>query len=116
MAQKIVQVNGRLVVPVEEFEAQNGADVAQFFAGVPGLRKAWLVRKRVQHLPELPHLVLGFTATPWYLPRTAKRIRQTQDSIAEGVVFPGPAGVIGVEGGNAAIRRKMQKVAGGRLL
>ncbi len=44
MAQKIVQVNGRLVVPVEEFEAQNGADVAQFFAGVPGLLwKIWLV-------------------------------------------------------------------------
>jgi Zn-dependent protease with chaperone function len=105
----------------DTFEAHGLSDAAvealrRQLAGVPGLRKAWLVRKRVQHLPELPHLVLGFTATPWYLPRTAKRIRQTQDSIAEGVVFPGPAGVIGVEGGNAAIRRKMQKVAGGRLL
>ena len=65
MAQKIVQVNGRLVVPVEEFEAQNGADVAQFFAGVPGLLwKIWLVDRArgeagdlvVDDARPLPHL------------------------------------------------------------
>lgn len=44
MAEKILQVVGRLVVPVDEFEQQNSLETAQFFAGVPGLRwKIWLV-------------------------------------------------------------------------
>ncbi len=46
MPQKIVQINGRLVVPAEEFERQNGAEGAQFFADVPGLLwKIWLINK-----------------------------------------------------------------------
>jgi len=44
MSQKIVQVNGRLVVPAEQFERENGTEGARFFAGVPGLLwKIWLI-------------------------------------------------------------------------
>jgi len=46
MPQKIVQINGRLIVPAEEFERQNGTEGAQFFANVPGLLwKIWLINK-----------------------------------------------------------------------
>ena len=46
MSQKIVQINGRLVVPAEEFERQNGTEAANFFADVPGLLwKIWVVNK-----------------------------------------------------------------------
>ncbi|MCL5999553.1 MAG: YdhR family protein [Chloroflexi bacterium] len=46
MSQKILQINGRLVVPAEEFERQNGVDGAQFFAGVPGLLwKIWIINR-----------------------------------------------------------------------
>ena len=44
MTQKILQVNGRLVVPVEEFEQHARAEDAQFFTTVPGLVwKIWLI-------------------------------------------------------------------------
>ena len=46
MTQKIVQINGQLTVPVEEFERQNGVEAAAFFAGVPGLLwKIWIVNR-----------------------------------------------------------------------
>jgi rhodanese-related sulfurtransferase len=44
MTQKIVHINGRLVVPAAEFERQNGTEAATFFAGVSGLLwKIWLI-------------------------------------------------------------------------
>lgn len=46
MTQKIVQINGKLVVPAEQFERENGVDGAKFFAGVPGLLwKIWLINR-----------------------------------------------------------------------
>lgn len=44
MAQRIVQINGRLVVPVEEFEQHARPEDAQFFTTVPGLLwKIWII-------------------------------------------------------------------------
>jgi hypothetical protein len=80
------------------------------------MRKAWLVRKRVQHLTERPHLVLGFTTTPWWSLASAKRVRETQSRIAERVVFPGAAEVVCAEAGNAGIAKQMQKVAASRVV
>ena len=50
MTEKILQVVGRLVVPVDEFERQNALEGAHFFAGLPGLRwKIWIVdRERAE--------------------------------------------------------------------
>lgn len=46
MAQRIIQVNGRLLITPDEFDRQNGAEGAQFFAQVPGLVwKIWLVNR-----------------------------------------------------------------------
>jgi len=84
-------------------------------ARVTGVRKAWLVRKRVQHLPDRPHLVFGFTTTPWWAFATAKRRRATQARIVEQVVFPLATTVVCVEGDNAPFKRKLRKVAGARI-
>jgi hypothetical protein len=46
MSQMILQVNGRLVVPADEFEEHARPEDAQVFAGVPGLLwKIWLVNR-----------------------------------------------------------------------
>lgn len=46
MSQKILQVNAKLVAPPEQFERENGAEVARFFADVPGLLwKIWLLNR-----------------------------------------------------------------------
>lgn len=109
------------VTPKDTFE-QHGLASEQVealraqLAAVPGVRKAWLVRKRVQHLPERPHLVLGFTTTPWWRYTSAKRMRATLDRIIEGVVFPTSTAVICVEGRNVSIRRKMRRTTRSRVL
>lgn len=44
MPQKILQIVGRLVVPVEEFEQHARPEDAQFFTTIPGLLwKIWLI-------------------------------------------------------------------------
>ena len=49
MSQKIVQINARLVVPPGQFEQENGAEVAQFFANVPGLLwKIWIINREAE--------------------------------------------------------------------
>ncbi len=80
------------------------------------MRKAWLVRKRVQHLPEQAHLVLGSTTTPWWSLARTRRIRQTHSRSAGTVGFPEPAAVICVEGANAEIGKKMWKAAADRVV
>lgn len=46
MTEKILQVVGRLVVPVDEFWRQNPVEAAHFFAGLPGMRwKIFLVNE-----------------------------------------------------------------------
>jgi rhodanese-related sulfurtransferase len=46
MSQKILQINAKLVVPPEQFERENSAESAQFFAGVPGLLwKIWIINR-----------------------------------------------------------------------
>jgi rhodanese-related sulfurtransferase len=46
MPQKIVQIVGKLVVPAEQFEKENGKEGARFFADVPGLLwKIWLMNR-----------------------------------------------------------------------
>lgn len=37
MTQKILHINGRLVVPAEQFKRENGAEAAGIFANMPGL-------------------------------------------------------------------------------
>jgi Zn-dependent protease with chaperone function len=83
---------------------------------VPGVIAAWLVRKRVQHLPDRPHLVLGFKTTPWWRLRNERRIRQTQERLLASVVFPTSTSVFCVEGDNGAIAKRLRKSAGAQVI
>ncbi len=119
--QQLAEAERSHIAAQDTFEPHGLADaqvaaLRKQLAAVAGVRKAWLVRKRVQHLPERPHLVLGFTTTRWWSLASAKRTRETQQRIADGVAFPVPAGVICVEGGNAGIGKKMRKIDGSRVV
>jgi Zn-dependent protease with chaperone function len=81
---------------------------------IPGLRKAYLVRKRVQYHPERPFFVLGFTVR---LALRARRLRaEVQQRILNDVSFPGETLVVSVEGGNYRFGRKFFWMRGSRIL
>src|SRR5262249_55728406 len=83
---------------------------------IPGLRKAYFVKKRVMHMPERPRYVLGFTLGGW-LPWGKKDSSQVAlRRIQESVQFPGETMILSVEGNNSAFRRKFRWMRGSRIV
>jgi hypothetical protein len=83
---------------------------------IPQLRKAYLVRKRVEHLPHHALYVLGHAVTPWWNLLSSKRATAVQQAILDQVNFPGETLIVNVEGGNARFARKLRRVAHSRIL
>lgn len=85
-------------------------------AAVSGLRKAYLVRKRVRHFPDRPCYVLGYSTTPFYRLRSKRRTEQVLRDIQSSVDFPGETIIICVEGENYRFGRKLRFMRGTRVL
>lgn len=83
---------------------------------IPRLRRAFLVRKKVQHLPDRPCYVLGFGITPWYSFYRARRVKEALEQIQQSVTFPGETLILNAEGDNAHFARKFRRVAGARIV
>ncbi len=92
------------------------ANLRQQLQKIPGLRKAYLVRKRVQHLPHHPLYVLGHVVTSWWGLLSSKRAVAVQQAILDSVNFPGQTLIVNVEGGNAGFARKFRRVSRSRIL
>lgn len=83
---------------------------------VPGVRKAYFVRKRVQNFPERPCYVLGFRIARlfgWYSKRRAAEVLAR---IRETVSFPGETLILNVEGENYRFGRKLFWMRGSRIV
>lgn len=92
------------------------ARLRQQLQKIPGLRKAYLVRKRVEHLAHHPLYVLGHVVSPWWKPHRKKLAAAVQQTILENVNFPGETLIISVEGENARFARKLRKAPRSRVL
>jgi Zn-dependent protease with chaperone function len=84
---------------------------------IPGLRKAYFVRKRVKHMPERTCYILGYTVRRGWLPGQAKgSVQAALQRIQETVSFPGETLILSVEGANAAFGRKFRWMRGSRIV
>ena len=83
---------------------------------IPGLRKAYLVRKQLQHRPEQPLFILGFCVTPWWKLHRNKRAMQAQQQILDQVRMPGETLVVNLEGQNYRFHRKLRFRRGTRIV
>lgn len=92
------------------------AKLRQQLQRIPGLRKAYLVRKRVEHLSHHPLFVLGHVVSPWWKPHRKKLAATVQQAILDNVSFPGETLIISVEGENARFSRKLRRVTRSRIL
>jgi hypothetical protein len=82
---------------------------------VPGLSRAYLVRKRVLHRPEAPLYVLGFAATTLGVGNSA-RSRAVMVQLRSAVEFPGETLIISVQGTNQHFGRAFRAVPGSQIL
>lgn len=83
---------------------------------VPGLRKAYFVRKKTLHFQQYPCYVLGFSTTGMLSLHTKRRVADVLQKIQASVRFPGETLIINVEGGNYRFGRKFWWMGGARIL
>jgi Zn-dependent protease with chaperone function len=83
---------------------------------VPELRKAYLARKRVQHLTGRPFYILGFKATRRLLLfRDRTREQRVLHALQHNVLFPGETLIVCLEGENYWLDRKFRFKRGTRI-
>ena len=83
---------------------------------IPGLCKAYLVKKRIPSRPGLLFYVLGYTATEKYRFYNKRRAIQVLDQIQQTVTFSGETSIINVEKSNAKFEKIFLKVNDSRIL
>jgi Zn-dependent protease with chaperone function len=83
---------------------------------IPGLRRAYYVRKRVKHFPDRPCYVLGYRATGLFQLYRERRVKEVLGKIQESVTFPGETIIINVDGPNYQFDRKFWWMRGAKLL
>jgi Zn-dependent protease with chaperone function len=72
--------HGLEAAQIDELRAQLG--------GIATVGKAYLLRKRVQHFPNRPLLVLAFTIKPWWRRNRANDAATVQSVVAKSIPFP----------------------------
>jgi len=75
--------------------------------------KAYLIRKAVKLMPEIPLYILGFTVNvTWYKYRSDSANSELCAQIAQKIVFPGDLYVVSVDGENKKLRKIMERIEG----
>jgi Zn-dependent protease with chaperone function len=82
---------------------------------IPHLGRAYLVRKRVQHLPQYPLFVLGFKTAGLFKPYDPDRARSVARTIRERVAFPGTLLIMNVDEKNSRVAAKFRRVLAARV-
>jgi hypothetical protein len=83
---------------------------------VPGLCRAWLVKKQVRHLMHRPLYVLGFKVTSWYQLHRKHRTQEVLRKIQAMVQFPGEMLILNVDADNVRFGRKFARKRGARVV
>jgi len=99
-----------------ELEPQILAGLQEALREVPELRRAYLVRKRVQYLPSHPLYVLGFTVAAPLRWRRAAKVAAAMEHIQRAVVFPGETLIINLQGENRRFGRRFRWRRGARIV
>jgi Zn-dependent protease with chaperone function len=83
---------------------------------IPGLRKAYFVKKRVRHLPHRPCYVLGFVVAGAFRLYNQRKAAEVLSRIQQTVQFPGETLIVNVEGDNYRFGRKFYWMRGARIV
>ncbi len=85
-------------------------------SGIPGLRRAYLVQKRMEHFSHLPCYVCGYAVTGPFRLHSKRRAAEVLQRIQASVEFPGETIILSVEGDNSRFGRKLRRVRGSRIV
>ena len=111
------EVTGRdSFIPHELSEAQL-VPIRAVLTPAVDVAEAYLVRKALTHMPEVPLYVLGVKMKlPWHRYRSATKEQALVERLVKEVPVPGQWFVVALNEHTAKIRRKMRKVPGAQLV
>jgi hypothetical protein len=99
------------------FAAEQVAAVREQLQRIPGVREAYLARRVVQHLPEMPCYVLGIVPRlAWWRYRSVKREIALRDRVAEEVTAPASLYVFVLGDELKGARRRLRRIPGARVV
>ncbi len=91
------------------------AEVRASLKSIRGLRKVYLLRKRLNLFPEQPLYVLGFSCTPWWGIYRRKREAGIGQRIVDELNLPGEIFCLSIDGDNYRFGRKFRWKRGTRV-
>jgi len=82
---------------------------------IPNLQSAYLVTKRVQHLPQFPLYVLGLKSSQLFKPYNRTRAMTVLQAVRTRVALPGSLLIINIDGENSGFAAKFRRVRGAQV-
>lgn len=101
-------------VAAHQLSAEALARLIEQLKAIPKLRRAYLVRKITQHLPDKPCYVLGFESCPRWALANRRRSKAVLQSIRTHVTFPGAALIVSLDS-SRRFAAKLRGIQGARL-
>ena len=97
--------------------AADVARVTEFVAAFDEVRAAYLARKDVTRLAEMPLYVLGVRLRrPWWKYESAGWTQGILQRLADGIVLPGQCFVVSLESGWSRMARKLRRIPGAEIV
>jgi hypothetical protein len=83
---------------------------------IPGVKRAYLVRKATVHFQDTPMYAMGFTCSGALQRSSAEKIAETQQAIRDQVTFPGETLFLNVEKEYGEFETSFKRVEGSRIV
>ncbi len=110
-------VNGGDTFLPHQLSEEELVPIRAALAAAAEVGEAYIVRKAVKHMPEVPLHILGVKMRlPWYRYRSESKERRLISRLAKELPVPGQWLVLALNDHTTKIRRKMRKVAGAQLV
>ena len=107
---------GDSLLPHELSEAKL-LPIRAVLAATEDVGEAYIVRKAVTHMPEVPLYIVGVKMRlPWYRYRSVSKEQRLISRLVKELPVPGQWLVVALNDHTAKIRRKMRRVAGAQLV
>lgn len=98
-------------LPAEKIDELRGQ-----LASIAGIKKLYLVQKRVRHFPERPLYLIGFSLVTLLQRHNPARAQSVIAQIRETLTFPGETIILCVDGENKPFAKLMKNVDGGAVI
>jgi hypothetical protein len=91
------------------------ARLVRQFNNTPELRRVYLVRKTLEHFPEEPLYLLGFSCSRMFEWRSRGRTAEAMTRLHQ-IEFPGETLLVSIEGDNRQFVKKLKRVPASQIL